>query len=315
MRLHQHDPGAPVVVDLFAGFGGFSLGAERAGARVAFAANHWPLAVEGHAVNHPATKHQCQDLRQMDWRDLPDYDFLVAGPSCQGHSNASQPRRRRYHEGLRATAWAVVDCLDATEPRGFIVENVPQFLRWRLFPDWLAALERMGYTVDAPVLNAAAVGVPQLRRRVFITGTKRASTDRQPAPELPARPPAFGPHIDWQGGDWRPLAACRYRGARERMEAARAEHGPRCMVQHVTGHRGLPVSEPVRTITAADQWTLINGDRYRRFTTGETGAAMGLPHWFRWPASARRRDIIRGQANAVVPACGEWAIRRLMEAA
>ena len=41
-------------VDLFAGWGGFTAGAEMAGAEVVFAANHWKLAVDAHALNHPS---------------------------------------------------------------------------------------------------------------------------------------------------------------------------------------------------------------------------------------------------------------------
>ena len=48
------------------------------------------------------------DLRQADWTTLPEYDLLCASPACQGHSPASQPRRRLYHDALRATAFAVI---------------------------------------------------------------------------------------------------------------------------------------------------------------------------------------------------------------
>lgn len=81
-------------IDLFAGFGGFTLGATQAGARVVWAANHWPLAVETHARNHAGTEHVCQDLRQADWTALPRFDLLLASPACQGHSQAAQPKRR-----------------------------------------------------------------------------------------------------------------------------------------------------------------------------------------------------------------------------
>jgi site-specific DNA-cytosine methylase len=37
------------VVDYFAGLGGFTLGATRAGARVVRAIDHWPVAVRLHA--------------------------------------------------------------------------------------------------------------------------------------------------------------------------------------------------------------------------------------------------------------------------
>lgn len=45
-------------IDLFAGAGGSSEGARMAGVMVAWAANHWPLAVQYHEANHPTTWHQ-----------------------------------------------------------------------------------------------------------------------------------------------------------------------------------------------------------------------------------------------------------------
>lgn len=115
-------------IDLFAGWGGFTLGAELAGVRVVWAANHWPRAVEVHAANHPGVEHVCQDLRQADWTALPAFDLLLGGPACQGHSEAGQPARARghVHDAERATAWAVVDCAEATSPRAIVVENVPR---------------------------------------------------------------------------------------------------------------------------------------------------------------------------------------------
>lgn len=46
-------------IDLFAGGGGFTEGAQQAGCEVVWAANHWPAAVATHALNHPHTEHAC----------------------------------------------------------------------------------------------------------------------------------------------------------------------------------------------------------------------------------------------------------------
>ena len=61
-----------IAVDLFAGAGGFSTGAVAAGCTVAWAANHWPTAVEWHTANHPETVHACQDItfQRVDYREL-----------------------------------------------------------------------------------------------------------------------------------------------------------------------------------------------------------------------------------------------------
>ena len=159
-------------IDLFAGWGGFTLGATKAGVDVVWAADHWKLAVEAHRQNHPDTKHECQDLNQCDFSQVPDYEILLASPACQGHSTASQPKRRSFHDDLRATAWAVISCADRTNPEIVIVENVPSFKRWRLYSAWLDALELLGYCVHEVKSTASGHGVPQRRKRLFIVATR-----------------------------------------------------------------------------------------------------------------------------------------------
>lgn len=286
-----------IAVDLFAGWGGFTLGAELAGVPVAWASNHWPLAVEAHALNHPKTEHVCQDLRQADWTALPDFDLLLASPACQGHSTASQPRRRGYHDAMRATARAVIDCVEITRPMSLIVENVPAFARWDLFDLWYEALRRFGYHLEIRQLTASLMGAPQRRTRLFIVGHRRPF-------ELPALEAAdelpFGPCVDWTAGRWRSITEARPK-ARARIDAARERFGYRALVQHVTGHRGIALDEPIRTITTKDQWAVIDGDRYRPLTVRETARAMGFPDDYGWPSGSGRKDRIRGLGNAVCP--------------
>ncbi len=304
-------------VDLFAGFGGFTLGAERAGARVVWASNHWPLAVRAHAANHPHTEHTCQDLRQADWRDLPAYDLLLASPACQGHTEAAQPQRKRLahvasqHATERATAWAVVDCVEVTRPRALIVENVLPFRRWELFDLWCEALRRFGYTLDVRVETASHHGVPQRRRRLIVVGLRNGRTI---APTPRAAEPAFGPCVEWDAGEWRPLSAMAP-GARDRLAKGRARLGARFIGQHVTGHPGVPLHEPIRTITCADQWFIVDGHQYRPLTVRETARAMGFPDDYRWPDDATREQAIDGLGNAVCPPKATAIVRAVMEAA
>jgi DNA (cytosine-5)-methyltransferase 1 len=298
-------------IDLFAGWGGWTLGAQRAGVEVVWAANHWPIAVEVHSMNHPRTRHVCQDLRQADWTTLPRYDVLLASPACQGHSTASQPRRRAYHDPMRATAWSVVECADVTEPRLIVVENVPAFRRWRLFPEWRAALQRIGYHLQELRLVASHHGVPQRRPRLFVVGTRRASRlQLQRRPELP-----FGPCLETGVGGWRPISSAKA-GARGRFARARARLGPVFLSQHVTGHPGVPLTEPIRTITTAPQhWCLVEGDRYRYLTDRELARGQSFPDSFMWPARLTHTEVIEGIGNAVPPVLGEAVLRAALEAA
>ena len=299
-------------VDLFAGWGGFTLGAQDAGVDVLWAANHWPLAVEAHALNHPETAHVCQDLRQANWSELPEYDLLLASPACQGHSTASQPKRRRYHDALRATAWAVLDCADQTEPRAILVENVPSFLRWRLYPLWRQGLEQLGYHVEEHRILATAFGVPQRRERLFISAARNGPI-KLVTPKMELEP-AFRPHIEWDAGRWRPVGNARPK-AMERILAGRERFGERFAVQHVTGHRGITLDEPLRTVTCQDQWAIVDGDNYRPLTIRETARAMGFPDSYGWPDGCRRRDVIKGLGNAVCPPVAASLVAQMAEAA
>jgi len=299
-------------VDLFAGWGGFTLGAEQAGLRVVYAANHWPVAVEVHAANHPHVEHVCQDLRQADWTRLPAYDVLLAAPACQGHSTASQPRRRRYHDAMRATAWAVVDCADVTAPRLLVVENVPAFRRWRLYPLWRSALEQLGYHLTELDVVASYHGVPQRRLRTFVVGTRtgRRIELRGSDTELP-----FGPCVDWSAGGWRPCSEASP-GARARFEKGRRNWGRTFLSQHVTGHPGVPLTEPIRTITTApNHWTLVDGNRYRYLTLRELARGMGFPDSYRWPENLSREEVQEGLGNAVCPPVGCAVVRAVLAAA
>ena len=56
-----------IVVDLFAGGGGWSTGFELATGRVVnIAVNHDPDAVLMHRTNHPYTEHFCEDVFEVD---------------------------------------------------------------------------------------------------------------------------------------------------------------------------------------------------------------------------------------------------------
>ena len=307
------------VFDMFAGWGGGGLAAELAGHKVVAAANHWPTAVAAHQEMFPDAEHFCQDLRQMDWATLPPFDLLLAGPSCQGSSPCAAPARKanskvaQRHNMLRATAWAVTDCTDACNPDAVVVENVTQFKKWRLYGTWLKSFDLMGYRTQEMVLNAADFGVPQLRKRIFIVAIKKELSDRGVTLSLSKKGalPAFGPYIEWGKGEWRPIDRMRHPKARQRLLSARARWGSRCVVQHVTGHKGLPLSQPVRTITTADQYQVVNGDFYRPFTIRETARAMGFPDSYTWPRDSKRGDVIKGLGNAWCPPVGAALIREI----
>ncbi len=312
-------------VDLFAGAGGFTLGADLAGVDVVYAANHWQRAVDVHAANHPSTTHACQDLRQADFSALPAYDLLLASPACQGHSHAGQGARGKWgldhshHDTSRSTALAVVDCAEATRPKWLVVENVPQFREWALYKHWRAMLEELGYSLGEALLDAADFGVPQERRRVFIVGRRKDVAPRDVLGSLPKAGVRGRVQPHWRGmldvldpkaGGWEAVAS-KSANVRGRVKSGRAKHGSTFLTQHVTGHRGRSLTQPFPTITGADQLRIVRGRSLRNLTVPELLLGSGFPADYLAGAELGRKEACTMIGNSVCPPVAQAIIERI----
>lgn len=168
------------VVDLFAGCGGLSYGLEMAGFNILLGTDFWQDCLDTFRYNHKNTRTLCGDIRKLKSSDItksataPRPTLVVGGPPCQGFSlsgprNFYDERNRLYLEFLR-----VVRDL---RPRGFIIENVPGLaglfdgkVKERIIDEF----SKLGYRVNAKILNASDYGVPQDRRRIIFVGLKNA---------------------------------------------------------------------------------------------------------------------------------------------
>ena len=299
-------------IDLFAGAGGFSTGATMAGAQVVWAANHWPLAVEYHTANHPDAAHVCQDLHQAKWETVPAHDLLLASPCCQGHSKArGKANGNPQHDASRSTAWAVVSAAEYHRPKGLVVENVPEFLDWELYPAWLAAMNALGYTLAPHIVDAADHGVPQNRVRMFLVGTRSASpiTLRLPRHDHVAAT-SF---IDFEAGRWSQInRPGRALATLERIGNGRRSHGSRFLTAYYGNEKGgRSVHRPIGTITTRDRWAIVDGDRMRMLAAQECRAAMGFPTGYRLPQ--QHRSAVHLLGNAVCPPVARDVISALIE--
>lgn len=124
--------GAKLVVDIFAGGGGWSTAYEQAtGQHVHIAINHNPDALSMHAVNHPQTRHYIADVWEVCPRKATGGDpvgWLHLSPDCTDHSQAKggQPRSRK----IRALAWVGVRWAGTVKPDVISLENVIQMQKW-----------------------------------------------------------------------------------------------------------------------------------------------------------------------------------------
>jgi DNA (cytosine-5)-methyltransferase 1 len=299
-------------IDLFAGLGGFSEGAEQAGCSVVWAGNHWRAAVDTHIANHPDTQHACQDLHQADWAAVPAHDLLLASPACQGHTRA-RGKERPHHDATRSTAWAVVSALEYHRPRLGLIENVPEFTKWTLFPAWCAAVRALGYSIAPHIVDAADFGVPQHRVRVFIalTRSKHPITLALPKREHVA----VSSILDFSAGAWSQIhKPGRSPATLARIEQGRRVHGARFLTAYYGNEKGgRSIARPVGTITTRDRWAVIDGDRMRMLNVAECRRAMGFRSTYQLPD--RAKDAMHMLGNAVCPPVAATVITALKDAA
>lgn len=299
----------PRVIDLFAGLGGWSTGAKLAGCEIVWAANHWPVAVEWHAKNHPDAIHVCQDLHQANWLEVPEHDILLASPCCQGHSKArGKAMNNPQHDASRSTAWAVISALEVHRPPVALVENVPEFMQWALYPAWEQAMRALGYQVAPHVIDCADLGVPQNRVRLFLVCTlSSAPLMLQFVPELHVPASSF---IDFNKGSWSKIEKPgRAAATLARIREGRKDHGDRFVFSYYGRTRtGRSLARPIGTITTADRWGLVDGARMRMLTADECLAAMSFPPDTQRPES--HTVTVHMAGNAVPPV----AAQRIIEA-
>jgi DNA (cytosine-5)-methyltransferase 1 len=185
------------VLDLFAGAGGFSQGFHWAGFATAVAIDHNATAVETLEANfgHLGAKALVRDLSTFRPEDLDAYlaaheaprgfDVIIGGPPCQGWSSVgrgkirslrnpggrrqedSDPRNELYKNFLRF--------VEFYQPAAAVMENVPGMLshNGKNVAERVAeSLSDLGYTVSWELLDASALGVPQVRKRLFFVGIR-----------------------------------------------------------------------------------------------------------------------------------------------
>lgn len=113
----------------------------------------------------------CNDARNIDTGNMPDFDLLCAGFPCQSFSIAG--KRGGFADARGTLFFEIARLLKEKRPQYFLLENVPGLLSHdggRTFHTILSTLSELGYHVEWKVLNSKDFGVPQSRKRVYIVG-------------------------------------------------------------------------------------------------------------------------------------------------
>jgi len=157
--------------DLFAGLGGFHQALERLGHTCVFASELNSGLADLYEKNFGIRPQG--DIREAIG-DVPPHDILCAGFPCQPFSKAGEQL------GFDCPQWGdlfnyVLEILDKHKPSYLLIENVPNLLRHdggRTWKKIKGRLEELGYEVDKKKLSPFMFGVPQVRERAIIVGSR-----------------------------------------------------------------------------------------------------------------------------------------------
>jgi DNA (cytosine-5)-methyltransferase 1 len=198
----------PVAVDLFAGAGGLSLGLEQAGFDVVAAVEYDPVHAATHEFNFPLTKVLCADVSaplaaetlagavrtgmEAHGHDLSawdgEIDLIAGGPPCQGFSWIG---KRLIDDKRNDLVFHFFRLVSELRPRYVVMENVPGMAQGEhasILDELISEFEEAGYRFPDHgkyrILNAADFGVPQVRHRLFLIGTRedQKATATPPTP-------------------------------------------------------------------------------------------------------------------------------------
>ncbi len=204
--------GGPRVLDLFSGCGGLSVGFQRAGFEIIGGVEKdwraaWAYAVNIHRTESEDRRTQlgrsrdiCATrpgklLKELGYSDpARAVDVLVGGPPCQAYARIGRAKLRALRDDPEAFRQdergelyrQYLSYVRTLRPLALLVENVPDILSYggrNVAREIASQLRALGYLVNFDLVNAAAYGVPQNRRRFYLVAFRQELARH---PTLPA---------------------------------------------------------------------------------------------------------------------------------
>ena len=280
-----------LVLDLFAGCGGLSLGFEAAGYKTI-----------GYEMDRAATetykrnlKGSCHALKlDLDF-NYPESQIIIGGPPCQPFSVGGH---QKGIEDARDGFPIFIDAVKKVKPKVFMFENVRGLLytnKW-YFELVIKELQRLGYVIDYKLLNAVNFGVPQNRERLFVFGHR--SQFKFPKPE------SIKVTVGEAIGDYMHTIPPESKFLNESMDryVANYEKASACI-----NPRDLYSNKPARTLTCRNlagatgdmQRVKLSDGRRRRLLHREAARLQSFPDWFEFEGNETQQFNQIG--NAVPP--------------
>lgn len=161
--------------DLFAGIGGFRVGLEAHGHECIGSCEIDKYARKIYAKNF-GHEPRFKDVREIETKDLPEFDILCAGFPCQSFSIVGN--RKGFEDKRGNLFFEIVRLAKEKRPPILLLENVQGLLsheKGETFRVIVQTLDELGYDVEWQLLNSRYF-VPQSRARLYIIGHLRRSS-------------------------------------------------------------------------------------------------------------------------------------------
>lgn len=262
----------PLVVDMFAGCGGLSLGFEAAGFKTI------GYEVENSCVDtyNSNLVGSCYKKLLDEMSELEPAKIIIGGPPCQPFSVRG---KQAGSEDSRNGFPAFIAAIKKYKPDIWLFENVRGvfFKNKSYIENVIEELQNIGYIVDLEILNAVNYGVPQNRERVFVCGHKgKFKFPKQFTYKLPS-----GVAV-WDSIDYIPDDAKFLTQSQDKYIAA-YEAKSKCIRP-----RDLHLDLPARTLTCRNlagatsdmHRVLLPDGRRRRLVVREAARLQSFPDWF-----------------------------------
>lgn len=177
-------------ISTFSGCGGSCLGLEMAGYKILAASEFVEEARLTYNANHLGVPVSPLDIRELRGQDLlklanvTEIDLLEGSPPCASFSVAGKRERgwgnvSEYSDTAQRSDdlfFEFARIIKDIQPKVFIAENVKGLVIGKAkgyFKEIIRRLRSAGYDVEAKVLDASYLGVPQARQRVIFVGVRK----------------------------------------------------------------------------------------------------------------------------------------------
>ena len=252
--------------------------------------------------NNFGIKPDNRDIRNVQSKDLPDFDILTGGFPCQSFSIVAQnPKRLGIKDDRGKLFFEICRILKDKKPLCFIAENVKGLIsanKKETFPLIIEEFKKCGYDVKHDILNSVNYGVPQRRERVIIVGFRNDLHIDFNFPDLPLTDET----------EFVPLNKIVEKKVDEKYYfSEKAVKGMLKNRDAMNKGRAQDTSKPCNTVGAhlakvslnSTDPVLMENGRYRRFTPREVARIQSFPEEFNLIGTEAAQ--YRALGNAIPP--------------